>query len=64
MTTFEMRIELGNAAMQTPPELADAIEGVAERVRDGVVEGKIRDLNGNTVGSWILPEGYPPEEED
>jgi hypothetical protein len=59
--TFTLNIELGNAAMQWPRELAAAVEFVAEQIRDGVIAFPVMDENGNKVGSWELPNGYPPE---
>jgi hypothetical protein len=51
MGTFKLEIELGNSAMLTAEDLADVLENIADRVRRED-EGKIRDLNGNTVG-WF-----------
>jgi hypothetical protein len=49
---FELKIELGNDAMQTRGDVADAlVRVVAELMGDGN-EGGIRDENGNTVGQW------------
>lgn len=56
--TFTIKIELGNEAMQDPSDVAEALERVADDLRDFgfahilVVDRKIRDLNGNTVGEW------------
>ena len=65
MDGFTLRIKLGNAAMQTPEDVAEALrktaeyvegvgsyEGDDEEVRWHLDAGNIRDLNGNTVGSW------------
>lgn len=63
--TFKLKIELGNAEMRNPHHVADALEILAARLRppycyfgeeDSVESGNIRDLNGNTVGSWKLEE--------
>jgi len=65
VTAFTLRIDLGNAAMQTGDDVAEALEYVATRLRvDGQAGqvGLIRDLNGNTVGNYHLPN--PPQEED
>jgi DUF917 family protein len=54
MDTFTLTIELGNDAMQTPQDVADALEDVADRMM-GALEffhGKIMDENGNTVGTF------------
>lgn len=56
--TFSLTIELGNAAMERGPDLANALCRVADFVSDfgtlaDVVAGStIRDENGNKVGSW------------
>lgn len=53
MTTFTLTIELGNAEMQKPQDVADAIMGAAHRIADDDIRtGNIRDTNGNTVGAW------------
>ena len=56
MQKFTLVIELGNDAMQTPNQIADAIENALAKVRK-IYEtqdfnGKIKDVNGNTVGVW------------
>jgi hypothetical protein len=43
---------MGNEAMQTADDLADALEEVSQLVRDGREKGPIFDLNGNTVGHY------------
>jgi DUF917 family protein len=57
---FTLTIQLGNAAMQTGEDVAEALARVADSLQGGVQSGTIRDVNGNTVGSWDLPE-LPPE---
>lgn len=52
--TFSLEIEMGNDAMMRASDVAKALREVAttlenERTRK---EGRIRDANGNTVGSW------------
>lgn len=56
---FALEINLGNDAMSTPQDVAEAIRRVADRV-DGLgdLSGGIRDLNGNTVGRY----GFHDEE--
>lgn len=57
-TEFSLRIELGNDQMRRGRHIAEALRALAERVEAvGILqpdEGKIRDANGNTVGSWGL----------
>lgn len=51
--TFTLEIELGNAAMQDGPDVARALRDVADRIENGLeARGKIRDENGNTVGTY------------
>ncbi len=59
MSTFRLTIVLGNAAMQTPADIAGALREVADRIGDGHdpavptgTPGIIRDLNGAVVGAW------------
>lgn len=53
---FSLRIELGNDAMQTPEDIVEALRSVARKLEGGDTEGTIRDLNGNTVGSFEIEE--------
>jgi hypothetical protein len=60
---FKLTIALGNNAMQTAEDVAGALRGLADHVaqigeyvdfggyRDA---GKVRDENGNAVGTWKL----------
>jgi hypothetical protein len=56
---FILKIELGNEAMQTPQDIAQALREAAGSL-DGLVpeatraSGSIRDLNGNRVGKWEI----------
>ena len=50
---FKLEISTDNAAFEdNPDELAQIVEGVANSIRDGVVQGMVRDSNGNTVGTF------------
>lgn len=57
---FVLKIELGNDAMQTPNDVADALRKLATRLQDCIWSGdptaleRIRDANGATVGSWTV----------
>jgi hypothetical protein len=53
-STFTLNIDLGNDAMQSGPDVADALRDVADRVEQGHTFGKIIDGNGNTVGEFIV----------
>ena len=56
MSTFILKITLGNDAMITGYDIAGALREVAGRIENpGYIrkdEGRIMDLNGNTVGTW------------
>ena len=49
---FQLTIELGNDAMQTPRDVADLLTRMANYMREYDVwpSDKVRDINGNTVG--------------
>lgn len=53
---FKLEIELGNAAMLTAENVAGALNRVSYELdtseTPGGLSGNIRDINGNTVGSW------------
>ena len=53
---FNLTIKLGNEAMQTGPDIAEALQGVASSVDAFGIEpgdgGAIVDINGNRVGEW------------
>jgi len=54
---FELKIELGNDAMQTPRDVAFVLKKLASKLDDmggfALVDGgKIMDANGNSVGKW------------
>ena len=70
MASFDLNIELGNAAMLTGDDVAAALRKVADRVEnqtthsvndDGErqvdeMDGRIFDENGNRVGNWAISE--------
>lgn len=55
---FKLIIELGNDAMQTADELAEALRNAATRIETQYNElssgqyGGVKDVNGNNVGEW------------
>lgn len=49
---FGVLIHLGNEAMVSPNDVADALEQVQYRLKHGITAGKILDVNGNTVGAF------------
>lgn len=56
---FTLEIELGNDVMQSPADVARALEDVAKTLTaTGLMaiheEGDVRDWNGNTVGEWSV----------
>lgn len=55
-----MRLEVDITNLSGPEALADALEGIARKLRNGErpdlaygEPGKIRDANGNDAGSWM-----------
>lgn len=53
MDKFTLKIELGNAEMQTTSDIAEALIQVAKVMKfHNQDEGFIRDLNGNRVGTF------------
>ncbi len=53
MPEFSLNIDLGNAAMQTPDDVAVALRIIANRLNDDDVRcAAIFDLNGNRVGAF------------
>lgn len=51
---FELHVEVGNAAMQDPEDIANALVRVAEKLMTAHKSGAVMDDNGNTVGRWWL----------
>lgn len=49
---FQLKINMGNDAMQHPDDVANSLESIAKDLRNGVGGGRIRDLNGNSVGDF------------
>ena len=58
---FKLEINMSNQAFREPSELARIIrEQVLNRINIsnesiGGIGGKVRDINGNTVGQWDIP---------
>jgi hypothetical protein len=51
--SFTLELELGNEAMQSPEDIADALRRVAQMIENSHgAEGSIMDNNGNTVGKF------------
>lgn len=55
-TEFTLTLKLGNVAMQTPADIAEALRQVANRLdAAGVYANEIiMDLNGARVGTWEI----------
>lgn len=49
---FILHTHTSNNAMQFPESIAEQLEGVANRLRDGHSNGSCIDANGNKTGSW------------
>jgi len=56
MSTFTLKITLGNEAMQTGSDIARALRDIADDIADqdqmSGTGGNIMDDNGNSVGKW------------
>lgn len=57
---FILEIEIGNDAMQTYVNIAEALANVAQKLKYDFMAPvrsdwyTIRDINGNTVGKWFI----------
>jgi hypothetical protein len=54
---FTMSISSGNSGMQSAADVARALRQVADRLDAGDADTYphgVRDINGNTVGTWSL----------
>jgi hypothetical protein len=51
---FTLTITLGNDAMQTPEDVAAALETIAVQLRTGIDTKVILDANGNKIGTWTF----------
>lgn len=54
--TLTITIDLGNEAMRETEDIADAVDYVRQAIADGKTYGKVRDVNGNTVGTFNTEE--------
>lgn len=56
---MSMRIDSDNAAFEEDSgavEVARLVRQIADRIDQGEREGKLLDLNGNTVGEFLVTE--------
>lgn len=54
---FQVIIRTSNAAFQDgrkKEEVARILKEIATDIEQGVRENKVKDINGNTVGRWVL----------
>lgn len=61
---LKIEFKVGNAAFHEEDEdgndrlcadaVADTVEELAGKIREGFTSGPVMDANGNTVGSWFL----------
>lgn len=54
---FELSFKAGNAAFEDGNkeyEVSRILKEIAEKVVNGSTGGKIKDINGNTIGEWDL----------
>lgn len=72
MSTFTLKMELGNAAMLTGGDIADRLAVTADKIEatygiDALDEwvglgAFVRDTNGNQVGRWGIEDEKTPEQ--
>ena len=53
---FRCEFDMDNAAFENPDEAARLLRKIADRVTIQEDSGNIRDINGNTVGTWEVTE--------
>lgn len=55
---FTLSFTMDNAAFEDEPatESARILRDIAEKVEAGHGGGKIRDINGNSIGTWSVEE--------
>lgn len=53
---LSLDLNSNNAAFEDSGEfeVARILRDVADRIESGSTEGRLRDVNGNNVGSWFL----------
>lgn len=59
MDNFSLDIDLGNEAMRTHEDVANALRDVADSLDESTGQGWsgiIRDANGNHVGGWAFDQ--------
>lgn len=49
---LKIELELGNDAMRSNADVVRALKAVIEKIENGSESGKVRDVNGNTVGHF------------
>ena len=54
---FVLRINLGNATVQTPRDISVLLDKVVDRIQSlNETSGNIYDENGNSVGMYLIKE--------
>ena len=56
-TRLALTLRSGNAAFfgaNRKGEVARILRELADKIEDGRTEGKLMDINGNSVGEWVL----------
>lgn len=56
MSDFSVKFDCDNAAFDEHPETETAriLHEIAEKIENGIFNGNVRDLNGNTIGTFAL----------
>ena len=53
---FELKFKTNNAAFEdyAEQEVSRILKEIANKIENGLTGGKVRDINGNTIGEWDL----------
>lgn len=52
MISFSLNVSSSNEGVRTRDDVAWMLEDTARKLREGIHEGNVRDINGNTVGTF------------
>lgn len=54
MVKLSINIESNNAGLKTQSSVTAAVKAALERIKNGQHEGKVLDVNGNSVGTFVF----------
>jgi hypothetical protein len=55
---FKLKFNMDNESFDNFPEseICTILDSVKNKIADGHVFGKIRNVSGNTIGEWVIDE--------